>query len=211
MMTARHASILMMTICIASAMLFGCAASTKYTSQFYVLNAMEYPQKAGTEACREARTISICIGPVNLPKYLDRPQIMTRVNNNELKLSELHLWAEPLKDNVTRVMAQNLRQLLCADIKMFPWTGSEQTDYRLSARLIRLDGAPGGEAFLDVQWTITDQRTEKHIYTKESRFTEPVGSNSYDSLVSAYSRLLASFSKEFADTFTSVSQGKSAL
>jgi uncharacterized protein len=207
-MKARYASILMI-ICMVSIILSGCATGTKHISRFYVLNALGNAQKAGTAACRDARIITIGISPVNLPKYLDRPQIMTRINDNQYKLSELHQWAEPLKDNVSRVLAQNLRELLCADIKMYPWTGSEQIDYRLSAKLVRLDGTPGGEASLHVQWTVYDQKTEKLIYTKESRFTEPVGASSYDSLVSAYSRLLDSFSKELADSFTSISPSKS--
>jgi uncharacterized protein len=190
-------------LCVVSIMLAGCATSKP--SRYYVLNAPENAQNA----CKGGRIITIGISPVDLPKYLDRPQIMTRINDNELQLSEFHQWAEPLKDNISRVIAQNLSGSLCAGIKMFPWTGSEQFDYRLSTRLIRLDGAPGGEAFLDVQWTISDQQSNKLLITKESRFTEHVGSNSYDALVSAYSRLINSFSKEIADSFISVKQGKS--
>jgi len=117
--------------------------------------------------------------------------------------------AEPLRDNVTSVIAQNLACTEMCDIEVFPWTGSKQINYRLSATVIRLDGTPGGEAYLDVRWTIMDEQAKMVLLTKESRFTEPVGSQDYLALTSAYSRLLASFSRELADSFKSISQDKS--
>ncbi len=192
--------------CIISIILVEC--TTSQPSRFYLLNALEDSRKQGIQSCQKDSIIGIGINPVNLPRYLDRPQIMTRINDNELMLSELDLWAEPLRDNVTSVIAQNLHALKCADIEVFPWSGSKQINYRLSAMVIRLDGTPGGEAYLDVRWTILDEQAKMVLLTKESRFIEPVGSQDYLALASAYSRLLASFSRELADSFKSISQGK---
>jgi hypothetical protein len=204
-MKIRDAFIIML-ICAVSAMLNGCA--TSQPSKFYVLNALEDHQKAGTQACRDSRIIGIGITPVDMPKYLDRPQIMTRVNGNELNLSEFHLWAEPLKSSVSRILVHNLSALLCATVEIYPWAGSERLDYRVSATVIRLDGTPGGQAFLDAQWAIFDDHSKKLLVTKESRFNEPVGSNSYEALVSAYSRALASLSREIADAFTAAAKDR---
>ena len=193
-------------ICIISIILNGCA--TSQPSRFYVLNVLERPQMENSQACKNESIITIGINPIDLPRYLDRPQIMTRVNDNEYKLSELNLWAEPLKNSIPRIIAQNLNTLLCADTVIFPWAGFKQFDYRLSAVVIRLDGTLGGQAFLEVQWSISDERAQKILITKNSRYSEPIRSQDYHALAYAYSRVLSAFSREIADTFKSISQGK---
>jgi len=193
-------------ICIISMIPNGCA--TSQPSRFYVLNALERPSMENSQACKNERIITIGINPIDLPRYLDRPQIMTRVNDNEYKLSELNLWAEPLKNSIPRIIAQNLNTLLCADTVIFPWAGFKQFDYRLSAEVIRLDGTLGGQAFLEVQWSIFDERAQKILITKNSRYSEPIRSQDYHALAHAYSRMLSAFSQETADTLKSISQGK---
>jgi len=184
----------------------GCAFR-HHASRFYVLSTLDSPQRMGTSACSGKQAVSLGINPPDLPKYLDRPQIMTRINRNELKLSESHQWAEPLRDTVPRVIACNVGSLLCGDVKTWPWKGPDQVDYRLNAWIIHLDGSPGGNAVLDVKWSIVDERTKKLIVSKESTYHEQVAENSYESLVSAYSRLLASFSSDIAASLTAMDRG----
>jgi uncharacterized protein len=205
-MIMRTGKILLLVLA-GSAILNGCAASP-YAPRFYVLNTLDGTQKAGTPACEGAAVVSLGIGPLAVPKYLDRPQIMTRVSRNELKLSESDLWAEPLKDTIPRMIACNVGSLMCGDIKTWPWKGSDQSDYRLNAWIIHLEGTPGGNAVLDVKWSISDEHTKKLLILKESTYTEPVQENSYESLAAAYSRLLTSFSRDIADSLTAQGKGK---
>jgi uncharacterized protein len=178
---------------IASVLVSGCATSPP--SRFYVISALEEAR-----VCQKYPDITIGISPIDLPRYLDRPQIMTRINENEIQLSELDLWAEPLKDNIPRVLGQNLTGLLCTDVDIFPWRGSEKISYRITVSVLRLDGSlTGGEAVLDARWIIVDEQTKKVLVRRESRFAEPLRSQDYPSMVSAYSRLLASFSREIAN------------
>src|SRR6476660_6643335 len=48
------------------------------------------------------------LGPVAIPGYLDRPQIVTRVGPNELRLDEVARWGEPLRDGIARALQQDL-------------------------------------------------------------------------------------------------------
>ncbi len=182
-------------------MLSGCMGSQP--TRFYVLSAVQNPVEAGERACTEGASPALGVLPVDLPKYLDRPQIMTRKGENELRLSELHEWAEPLDDNIADVIAQNLRSLTCSRVETFPWRESDGIGYRISATVVHLDGTPGGQAYLDVVWSITHEGTKQTVYTKESRYAERVPQATEESLVSAYSRLLASFSRDIADALAS--------
>lgn len=208
-MRARQAGIILIFI-MAAVVLNGCSTTRLHTMRFYLLKAVDEPQKAGTPACPGANVLSLGINRVELPKYLDRPQIMTRAGNYEMKLTETHLWAEPLEDSISRVMVKNLSSLVCADLKPWPWRASDSFDRRLNTRVILLDGTFGGDAVLDVQWSIVDEHTKKVLVTKESKFAEKIEHGSYESLVSAYSRLVASFSREIADSLARLDSGKPA-
>jgi uncharacterized protein len=187
---------------IISVILNGCAVSEP--TRFYILSPMDKPEKPMPRSCSHAGPKTISITPIELPKYLDRPQIMTRLNENQLHLSEFDQWAEPLKDNIPDVIARNLRSLLCADIAVFPMTMARQSDFRLSISIIRLEGVPGGHAYLEVRWSVSDNQAKEPLFAKESSYAEPVRSCDYKGLVSAYSRLFASLSREIADSFTQV-------
>jgi uncharacterized protein len=193
--------------CITPCILTGCAASQP--TRFFVLNALEHPQMESPQSCQSDGIFTLGINPINIPRYLDRPQIMTKVNDNEFKLSELNVWAEPLKDTLTRVIAQNLNSVPCADIVIMPKAGSKQINYRLSAEVIRFDGTLGGQALLDVQWSIIEEQTKHVLIRKVSKYREPVQSHDYNALVYAYNRVLDSFSQEIAGSVASIMQGTS--
>jgi uncharacterized protein len=96
---------------VASLLGLGACASTP--SRFYVLNTL--PASETVPATAAERGPVIGVGPITLPKYLDRPQIVTRASRNQLALGEFDRWAEPLQDNVLRVLAQNLMLLIPTD------------------------------------------------------------------------------------------------
>ncbi len=56
-------------------------------------------------------TPAVAINRPSLPSYLDRQQIVTRVKAGELKMSNYHLWAEPLDTGISRVVSMNLSRL----------------------------------------------------------------------------------------------------
>jgi len=185
----------------------GCITGTTAPSRFYVLSAM--PSSGDqTQVFSKERCISIGIGPVEVAQYLDRPQIVTRLSPNELRLGEFDKWAEPLKDNVTRVLAENLSALLCTDpISVFPWRGSTLVDYRVEVELLLLDGNLDENAMLVARWVIVDEDKKSVFLCRKSSFSKPTGGQGYEALVSAQSRALAALSKEIAEGIKTVLPG----
>jgi uncharacterized lipoprotein YmbA len=150
----------------------------------------------------DERCFAIGIGPVKIPEYLNQPEIVTRMTQNELRLDEFAKWAEPLEDNISRTLAQNLFSLLCVQsIAIFPWRGGTPVDYRIDVHVIQMDGILGESASLDVAWSITDGTGHKKspLSTKRSTYKEPTGGGDYEAFVSAQSRNLASLSREIAE------------
>jgi len=178
--------------------LTACAGSVP--TRFYILTPLE-------DAAREAHgtssspLVTIGIGPVTFPAYLDRQQIVTRVNDNELHLAGLDEWAEPLKENFTRVLVENLGYLLPADsFTIFPFRGPETINWQVAVEVIRLDGDLGGEALLLARWTIYEKGDNTLLLTKKSRFSQPASGPGYDALAAAYSRIVGALSREMANT-----------
>lgn len=177
--------------------LAGCASTPP--SRFYVLSPLPSFGTERQELANE-RCLAIAIGPIELSAYLDRPQIVTRLSPNELKLAEFDKWAEPLKDNFSRVLAENLSALLCVDaIAWFPRGGPTPIDYRVEVNVIRLDGNLGGNASLVARWTVYAEDEGKVLLARKSSFSEAIGAQDYKALVSAQSRMIAALSQEIGD------------
>lgn len=90
------------------AVLAGCASAPK--ENFYVLSAGA-PLERGHGVASLPNT-RIVVGPVSITEIVDRPQIVTRVAPNQVAILEQERWAESLKNQITRVVGENLAMLL---------------------------------------------------------------------------------------------------
>ena len=185
------------------ALLWGCASTTQ-PSKFYVLSVLTQP-KATTQVTTSNADMLIGIGPVTLPAYLNRSQIVTRTSENELKLAEFHLWAEPLKENIARVLMESLSNLLNTNrIVIYPWRTSISVAYQITLDVVRFDVGSDGNAVMNVYWTVYDKDGKEELLKKKSIFRESSGSKDYHSIVAAQNRTLMEFSREIASTIKKI-------
>jgi len=185
------------------ALLWGCASTTQ-PSKFYVLSVLTQPE-ATTQVTTSNADMLIGIGPVTLPAYLNRSQIVTRTSENELKLAEFHLWAEPLKENIARVLMESLSNLLNTNrIVTYPWRTSISVAYQITLDVVRFDVGSDGNAVMNVYWTVYDKDGKEELLKKKSIFRESSGSKDYHSIVAAQNRTLMEFSREIASTIKKI-------
>jgi len=134
---------------------------------FYLLCSLPNPSPEIKQSSGES-CFSIGIGPINLPAYLDQPNIVTRTTANEILLAEFDHWAEPLKDNFTRVLAQNLSMFVFTKtIVVFPWRGKIPIDCRIEMEVLRLDGSLGRDVSLDAWWMVFSGDGKKNALGEE--------------------------------------------
>ena len=177
-------------------MLVGCASSPH--SRFYLLSPLQNESEVRPAA--GAPCISIGIGPVKLPEYTNRPQIITRTSHNELSRAQFDLWAEPLSNTFSRVIAENLTLLLCTEsIHLFPWMTSIKPDYIVKADVMEMSGDLDTKAYLQVQWTLWGAAEGKEIVRRRSTYNEVVQDPTYHSLVQAYSIMVGQLSRDIAE------------
>lgn len=184
----------------------GCAIRSNAPTKFYTLSPM--PVSEGVKQDESVnRQTAIGIGPIRIPAYLDRPEIVTRISPNELQLAELDNWAEPLSTNLTRVLVENLTRLLrTKSVFIFPGESSPRIDYRIDVEVVQMDGELGGDASLVARWEILDMSSESILLTKRSHYTESVDGSDYTAFTAAQSRMVETFSRDIAKTLTALLQ-----
>jgi len=181
--------------------LWGCGSTEP--SRFYLLEPIPDPEVSEQS---EERGLLVGVGPVELPKYLDRTQIVIRANRNELRLAEFDRWAEPLEDNLLRILAENLSILLPTNrVVSFPLKGRDTVDYRVQVQLIRFEGGPAGSVTLNARWTILGEGGNKPLLVRKSFITRPAGEkDNFVELVAAKSLALADLSRGIASAITAL-------
>ncbi len=180
--------------------LSGCAATQD--TRFYLLSSL--PRTAAGSQMKKTE-LTLGIGPVNIPEYLDRPQIVTRSSRNALRLAEFHNWAEQLKINIAQVTAENLSILLStAQVKLYPWPQSGSVDFQVVINVIQFEGNPAGNAVLLARWSILNNRGKTELTERTTHITVRPKGRDYRSLAEALSKTLADFSREIAGDIKSL-------
>jgi len=176
----------------------GCISGSTGPSRYYVLSPLP-GEKAESQTLTGEDKVSVGIGPVDLPGYLDRPQIVTQVSENMISLGEFDIWAESLQENFIRVLAENISTLLVSEpVAIFPWKDAFRTDYQVKVDVMRMDGSLGGEAVLTANWTIFREGGTELVVAKRSTYKEKAGGESYEPLVAAQSKAVQALSRDIA-------------
>ena len=182
--------------------LSGCASSPP--TRFYVL-----PSLAGAETALPAapRDLTIVVGPVTLPPYLDRLQIVTRASRARLVLGEFDQWAASLQDTVTRTLAENLSLLIPTDrVLLHPWSRTTEPDYQVTVDVTQFDAGPSGEVVLAARWRILSAN-EKELVMRQARFTAAAGRpHDYEATVLAMGQTLEALSQDMAAALLTIVQ-----
>jgi uncharacterized protein len=166
-------------------------------SRFFSLASLPRTGQRAQDAAG-TNTLALGIGPIKFPGYLDRQQFVTRISQNRFAVAENDRWAEPLDENFSRVISQNLSILLQTDrIVAYPWERSQQLTYQVQVEVLRFE--PNAEQVVELwaRWSIVDS-AKKTISLKESYLTQPTRDKSTEASVAAMSDVVGGLSKEIA-------------
>jgi uncharacterized protein len=142
---------------------------------------------------------SLAIGPVDLPRYLDRPQLVSRAGDNRLLVDEFNRWGGALDQEITAVLAQALGQRLGTQrVYAYPSRIAAEVDYRVALEVRRFDGELGGDVALDAAWSLVDDRTGAILRTRRVVFREPTAGPDHPAYVAALQRTLQRLADELA-------------
>jgi uncharacterized lipoprotein YmbA len=173
----------------------GCASQP---SRFYLLSAVPSIETTSPTTSGQ-QDLTIGVGPVTLPRYVDRPQIVTRTGPNQITLAEFDRWAEALDTNFSRVLAENLSVLLpSARVVMSPWPRATSIDYQVTVDVTQFLSQVGGDSLLIADWLLFKGEGQEVLASGNSRVTASPAGQDYAAIVAAMSQTVASLSREIA-------------
>lgn len=176
----------------------GCALNPKDDpSRFYVLTTTSESATAGpAPAAGSVRIEALGVGPVKFPAYLDRPQMVTRISDVEVSVSEFERWAELPEENFTRVLARNLEaEFGTLRVATYPYVAG--VDYAIRVEVRRFERDVSGMATLHCSWVLVDSGLAA-VLSRESSYREQAADSTTEAAVAALSRTVEKLSVEIA-------------
>jgi len=138
------------------------------------------------------------LGPIRIPAYLDRPSLMTRVDQNRVQPSNVDLWAAPLSQSVPAVLVENLTTLLAPrQVVTYPWYRTAKVSCHVRVDVRRLERRAGGGASFAARWSVEEVGKDGTL-RRGSTEVDDVTPDDADAVVAALSVGLAQLSEDVA-------------
>lgn len=177
--------------------LANCTASEPTT--FYTLS-----ESVPNVEVPRSEPLRLGIGPIHLPAYLDRPQLVTRSSATRMNVADFDQWAEPLDGLVLRTLAKNLSSSLATErVLTLPARRDLPMDYQVEIDVTRFDADATGDVVLDASWRIFDSESGQlldHGHSISRR--QAVLADNYEAIALAMSHCLGLMSAEIAEALT---------
>ncbi|MEA3548625.1 MAG: PqiC family protein [Thermodesulfobacteriota bacterium] len=178
----------------------GCGSRSK-PATFYLLTSLPGAESIGVQA---GTPMILSVGPVRLPSYLGRKQLLLRSGKNELIIKEYSRWGEPLQENFQRVLIENLSVLL-ATPQVYDYNNHEtkEPDFQLLIDVSRFDVTDDGLATLTAFWTINDSQGNQLLRNKSTLSTKSQSLES-GAIVNTLNQMVIDFSTELTRAIRSL-------
>jgi len=148
------------------------------------------------------------LGPIALPPYLERPQLVTRLAQNELRISEGEQWAEPLNRGFARVLARDVELALGpGSVVLFPWPRSAAPRWSVSIDVQRSERLAVGEVELTARWTLRDAKSGEVLVASDESIRDRMRDQSGEAAVAALSRALAALGQNIVRAQSRLNRG----
>jgi uncharacterized protein len=175
---------------VAGCVLLALAGCSSPENKYFTLSAAEPAAPAGQAVA--GRTIAI--DDIQIPAYLDRPQIVIKQDPNRADVREYERWVEPLDGMIRRVLTADLAARLGSS-RVLDKPGK---DSALLSVTIEEFGQEGDHVVLRGQWTLKtagkDAPAAPHSFSRD----EPLGKAETPDMVAAMSRLVGALGEEIA-------------
>jgi uncharacterized lipoprotein YmbA len=139
---------------------------------------------------------------VTVPEYLARPQIVTRMDEHQVRVDEFSRWAEPLDDMLTETLAEEIRaEVRPVSLVRYPWRANQIPDLWVKVQVGRFEPGASGEVLLQATWQLLD-RDGKQLSSHASEHRVPAGPTVKEA-VAAMSQAAGRLGKEISGALRS--------
>lgn len=166
-------------------------------TNFYVIKPAVglAPDTAGKDL---AEGISVGIGPIQIPSYADRAQIITFDKGSRVTVADFDHWAGPLADTIKRISSANVSALI-GEEKVFPYPADFRPDQRalqVGIEIVDIGQLEDGRAWVDARWHVK-RLYDNHVAIRGSgNYEEPTTAGDYDSYAEGLSIIFGRLAKD---------------
>ena len=191
-MNRKNLSLYTLFIILLPVLMGGCVGVSQ-KSVYYVFNASQEQSSVQSLVSHQG----LGLGPIRIPEFLKRPQIVTRQGENILAVIEFHRWGDSLEAQITGVLLENLSALLnTTNVSAYPWERPFAPAYQLYIDIRHFEGETKGSITLESVWWIVEIENNKRLLTRRSSLIEPTGGPGYMEYVTAMNTCLEKLSQE---------------
>lgn len=179
-------------------------------TRYAVLAAADELPGAPASASAAASALAVGLGPIVVPEYLLRPEILTRTDGTRLVPSPTERWGEPLDRGLERVLALDLRRALGAErVVVHPWFATEAPDVQVRVAFSRFERTGGGKVVLRATWSLDRIGSGATPIERETNVERATGGADGSAAALALSEALAEMTREIAAAWDAASAGAS--
>jgi Uncharacterized protein conserved in bacteria len=186
-----------MTVVVLSGLITACAHDAKPV-EFYRLSADVGLNKTN-KSVTNLKNVIVGLGPIKIPDYLNRSQMLVAISDNQYTLSEEHRWAEKLDQNILLALYKVLpEQLNTEHLIRYPWAQRQEVDYQVGIDILDLTVDAQGQSQLIAQWFIKSK--DKPSIDKRFECRLSASTTDYAEMVKAQSQCLTQLGQVLAKT-----------
>ncbi|NNE36838.1 MAG: membrane integrity-associated transporter subunit PqiC [Gammaproteobacteria bacterium] len=179
-------------------MLTGCSGGST-SIRYFMIDSMDFRPVSD----REASGLVIEIMDVNIPQYMERFNIVSRGNTNQLYFSENNQWGDNFRKNLLRTMAQNLSNLLGTDDVGTPINRTlSNPDYRLQVHIEQFERNYDGYVTLITRWQVLMNENQGQVSTHRAELisNRSYTMEDYENIVAAMKELYGELGQLIAES-----------
>ena len=175
-------------------LLSACAGTGAQPRRLYQLNAQA---QAGSATLPR----SLGLGPLSWPEYLNRNQIIVRLDAGRLEPLESDRWAEPLNGNFERVLRENLIRIVHPQrMQAYPWALTDAPEISVPIEILQFDTDTHNTTVLRARWRVVTHDRYELVAERTSEISLHSRDDSPAAAVASQSEALAKLAQEIGQS-----------
>ena len=152
--------------------------------------------------------LQIGIGPIAIPGYVDRPQIVTSGTGGRLIVDDFNHWGEPVQENIERVMVANISSLL-SEKQVFHFPANfhpEPSSLQVTVEITNMIRDESGQVYLSASWNVKRMLDNKLLTRDAVKYQMAQEDKGFSDYSLALSALFGKLSVAIVNSVKSVSK-----
>ena len=164
------------------------------SSRYFLLRPM-----AESGSTPRSNDLILGLGPVTVPDYLDRIEMLEHVGPYEVRYSARDRWVEPLGTQIERTLAENLEALLRPQaLVAYPWYRDAGVGFQVEVSFSPIRPDQEGAWREMAEWVLTDPDTRRILERNDFQFDMGSDLTPPEGVVTKLSEELLRLSSEIA-------------